>query len=75
MKDTTGGAAFPLGANEFGGHGEQPGMTLRDYAAIKAMQALIGHYGDVMHIVDEGSRISLHAAAFDHADAFLKARR
>ena len=51
------------------------GMSLRDYAAIKAMQALIGHHGDVMHIVDGNSRTSLHAAAYDHADAMLKARR
>ena len=81
-----GGPAFPVSTrpleNEPGfGHQDGPstwqygGMSLRDYAAIKAMQALISHYGDVIHIVDGDSRISLHAAAFDHADAFLKARK
>lgn len=30
-------AAFPLGANEYGGHGSQGGMTLRDYFAAKVL--------------------------------------
>ena len=72
-----GGPAFPFTEHSPDGslYSEQPGMTLRDYAAIKAMQALISHHGDVMHIVDGDSRISLHMAAYDHADAMLKARR
>lgn len=74
-----GGPAFPCDRiTAFDGTEEKlishVGMSLRDFAAIKAMQALIGHHGDVMHIVDGDSRTSLHAAAFDHADAFLKAR-
>lgn len=38
-------SAFPLGANEYGGHGSAEGMTLRDYFAAKAMQAFISHHG------------------------------
>lgn len=31
--------AFPVGANDYAGHGTYFGMTLRDYFAAKAMQA------------------------------------
>jgi hypothetical protein len=31
-----GGPAFPLQASEYGGHGSEPGMSLRDYFAIHA---------------------------------------
>lgn len=37
----TGGAAFPLSASEYAGHGPQGGMTLRDYFAAKAMQGML----------------------------------
>lgn len=33
--------AFPLGANEWGGHGPVHGMTLRDYFAAKAMMGAV----------------------------------
>ncbi|QXG50453.1 hypothetical protein [Pseudomonas viridiflava] len=33
--------AFPTPASEYGGHGTAFGMTLRDYFAAKAMQAII----------------------------------
>ena len=33
--------AFPVGANEYGGHGTCFGITVRDYFAAKAMQAII----------------------------------
>jgi len=55
----TGGPAFPLG------DGVHRGMTLRDYFAAKAMQALIekySHEGDVSR------------NAYKLADAMLKAR-
>ena len=77
-----GGPAFPRpGANwtDMRGNalssGSSLGISVRDFAALVAMHALIVHYGDRSHIVDEGSRISLHAAAFDHADMFLKERK
>ena len=73
MSNDNGGPAFPACGN-----GNETwiidGMTLRDYFAAKAMQALIAHYGDKMHIGDSDGRTSLHFAAYDHADAMLKAR-
>lgn len=36
-----GGPAFPLAASEYGGHGPSGGMSLRDYFAAKAMQAMV----------------------------------
>jgi hypothetical protein len=53
---------------------DMQGMTLRDYFAAKAMQALIAHYGDAIHIVDESGITCLHFSAYDHADNMLKAR-
>jgi hypothetical protein len=35
-KTDDGGSAFPVGANEYGGHDTAWGMTLRDYFAAKA---------------------------------------
>lgn len=69
----TGGSAFPR--DYLATDPEDRGMTLRDYFAAKAMQALIEHHGDVMHIVDADGRTSLHFAAYDHADAMLEARQ
>ena len=64
MKDT-GGPAFPVKTAMF--DCTQPGMTLRDYFAAKAMQALI-------------TRISMSGGdqarkAYEIADAMLKARQ
>ena len=69
----TGGPAFPSTFHNGWGEPEK-GMTLRDYFAAKAMQGLIAYHGDRMHIVDSDGRTSLHFAAYDHADAMLKAR-
>ena len=44
------------------------GMSLRDYFAAKAMQALIAHYGD------QGDDPRCAAISFGFADAMLKAR-
>lgn len=41
MDDKTGGLAFGMQASEYGGHGSEPGMTLRDYFAAKAMASMI----------------------------------
>jgi hypothetical protein len=65
MSNNTGGPAFPVA---YGG-GRIEGMTLRDYFAAKAMQAIIG---------DPKSKESTPAFvsewAWKHADAMLKAR-
>ncbi|EJA2567768.1 hypothetical protein I5J62_24375 [Pseudomonas aeruginosa] len=61
-------AAFPLGANEYGGHGSQAGMTLRDYLAAKAMQGFLED-------PDFGNSFEKTARhAYEMADAMLAAR-
>jgi len=75
MIDENGGPAFPaIMEDQYGSKFANEGMTLRDYFAAKAMLGLIYHHGDRMHIVDADGRTSLHFAAYDHADAMLKAR-
>lgn len=76
MSNTTGGPAFPTS----NGGSPDDGMTLRDYFAAKAMQALIGTvYTDqglipTVHAdVDDHEQLSLRA--YDVADAMLKARQ
>ena len=49
--------------------------VLRDQFAAAALQGLLAYYGDRSSIVDSDSRISLHAAAFDHADQMLEVRK
>lgn len=49
-------------------------LTMQDFFAAFALQGLLSYYGDVSAIVDDDSRISLHAAAFDHADEMLQRR-
>lgn len=49
-------------------------LTMQDFFAAFALQGLLSYYGDVSAIVDADSRISLHAAAFDHADEMLQRR-
>lgn len=62
--------AFPTPASEYGGHGTAFGMTLRDYFAAKAMQAIIAG-----NSADECS-LGIGAAkdAYAVADAMLAAR-
>ena len=63
--------AFPQStqiANEFHpGYGKDKGMTLRDYFAAKAMQALI-------HVQVKTKQQQTAAAAYEWADEMLKAR-
>lgn len=49
-------------------------LTMQDFFAAFALQGLLAYYGDKSAIVDDESRTSLHAAAFDHADEMLKRR-
>ena len=68
MKDT-GGPAFPfvLGDLEKGMVKYELGMTLRDYFAAKAMQALI-------HVQVQTKQQMTPETAYEWADAMLKAR-
>jgi predicted lipoprotein with Yx(FWY)xxD motif len=64
----TGGPAFPLVA-EAHEHVISTGMTLRDYLAAKAMQAIIIGYGAKYWPPAN----SAAAAAYEYADFMLKA--
>ena len=66
----TGGLAFPF--NDIGGDCD-PGMTLRDYFAAKAMAALIHRYADV-NIDDLEVLEEIAIRASNMADAMIKAR-
>ena len=72
QKKTDGGPAFPIYGklNEWG-YAEQPGMTLRDYFAAKAMQGMAGSPRYCEHGWDQAD---LAAQAYEIADAMLKAR-
>jgi hypothetical protein len=65
MSNNTGGPAFPVA---YGG-GRIEGMTLRDYFAAKAMQAIIGDPKS-----KESTPSFVSEWAWKHADAMLKAR-
>jgi hypothetical protein len=67
MKDT-GGPAFPTGT---GVTPYNPGMTLRDYFAAKAMQAIIQANKGIYFTLPDGD---LSTSAYQLADAMLKAR-
>ena len=65
----TGGPAFPGLHPSKECQYNDPGMTLRDYFAAKAMQSLIVVYNDNKNFVDGYAR-----RAFEIADAMMKAR-
>jgi hypothetical protein len=60
--------AFPSGHNPQRGR-QEDGMTLRDYFAAKAMQALIWNQD-----VDLESKDDVAEVAYEYADVMLKAR-
>jgi hypothetical protein len=64
MIDETGGPAFPLDTDCC-----DVGMTLRDYFAAKAMEALILEVADWKYMPNEIANF-----AYTQADAMLKAR-
>lgn len=64
MSNNTGGPAFP--AHHFDLADGEHGMTLRDYFAAKAMQALIEKYDE--------SPVEISLEAYEFADAMLKQR-
>ncbi len=71
MKDT-GGPAFPVKTAMF--DCTQPGMTLRDYFAAKAMQSFCSTYTRAPHSSTEEWLDSISTRAYMIADAMLKAR-
>ncbi len=80
MKDT-GGPAFPhtveyKGA-DCGGVVPHGGMTLRDYAAIKAMQSFVTHFlnTELNEVDPQGWMDGLAMDSYSMADAMLKARQ
>ena len=79
MNDKTGGSAFPIGSGDM----RDPGMTLRDYFAAKALLGLIAEPPWSVGASGVASRLSDHTpdealnfatAAYRLADAMLKAR-
>ncbi|HBW9435786.1 TPA: hypothetical protein MFP15_08735 [Klebsiella pneumoniae] len=78
MSKKTGGQAFPRQQWEYDGQNnvlqyQEEGMTLRDYFAAKAMQAMISNPS----IIDNDSDGAVNYAAsasYKFADAMLKAR-
>jgi hypothetical protein len=76
MKKETGGSAFPRSLYTQGGAFDSSslsqgyGMTLRDYFAAKAMQAVI-----TSGAVPTGIMIDTAKEAYQMADAMLKARQ
>ena len=73
MSDNTGGPAFPVqGFSTRAGQGFQlvmaDGMTLRDYFAAKAMQALMPKF-------DLASSVEVAEWAYQFADEMLEARK
>ena len=64
MSNNTGGHAFP--AHHFDLAEGEHGMTLRDYFAAQAMQALIEKYDE--------SPVEISLEAYEIADAMLKER-
>jgi hypothetical protein len=75
MITETGGPAFPSFESHLG-YGQMlavGGMTLRDYAAIKAMVALLAGKFPITKEIDAEQRIAV--AAYQMADAMLKERQ
>lgn len=73
MTDKTGGAAFPVPATEL--HGTDTGMSLRDYLAAKAMNAMIGTTSLQWAMGNSEDEFYITAqSAYKMADAMLKAR-
>jgi len=65
MNDNTGGGAFPRNVDSH----SVMGMTLRDYFAAKAMNALILREGQDALVVSD-----IAFTAYQYADAMLKTR-
>ena len=73
-KKTTGGPAFPESYGHPRNHWIGWGMTLRDYFAAKAMQALITAKAQNMSLDSRGWPIFAETDAWKIADAMLSER-
>lgn len=71
--EESGESAFPLEASEYGGHGSQFGMSLRDYFAAKAMQGFAAN-PSMIDNNDSKSIAYVAAASYAMADAMLAER-
>lgn len=75
-----GSQAFPLGANEYAGHGPVSGMTLRDYFAAKAIQGMFANDSLLKRYAEDGMinmvspEVLATTAAYSIADAMLAER-
>lgn len=68
--------AFPTWApTDVNGQTIQDGMTLRDYFAAKAMQAIVTTLAATNHIGEESDADKVARAAYQMADAMMKARQ
>ncbi|MGG4607019.1 hypothetical protein [Providencia sp. Me31A] len=76
MTDKTGGAAFPASGHPDMQFVAQEGMTLRDYFAAKAMNAMISTIPLPWSLREqyEGDFYDTAQSAYRMADAMLKAR-
>lgn len=77
MSKDNGGAAFP-GMEEVGNSGDytaayNPGMTLRDYFAAKAMQGMLADTSKLLHGMNWMG--SLAKASYEIAEAMLEERK
>ena len=68
----TGGAAFPFEGGENNHIEPSMGMTLRDYFAAKAMQALFSQPS--LHLQHSGVCKNVSESAYKIADAMISAR-
>lgn len=78
MSKETGGQAFPRQQWEYDGQNnvlqyQEEGMTLRDYFAAKAMQAMISN-SSIIDNDSDGAINYASSAAYKFADAMIRAR-
>ncbi|MBJ9597638.1 hypothetical protein GHU73_09795 [Citrobacter werkmanii] len=78
MNKNTGGQAFPRQQWEYDGHNtvlqyQEEGMTMRDYFAAKAMQAMISN-ASIIDNDSDGAVNYAASAAYKFADAMLATR-
>lgn len=80
-RTSDGGPAFPVAANEYGGHGPAFGMSLRDYFAGQALHGLMANpEGPVQRSSQRGWDFvnckpdEVACLAYYMADAMLRAR-
>lgn len=74
MNKNDGGSAFPFHHDYADGYETSDGMSLRDYFAAKAMQALLRVDTDNGRLRTRGDAIRTSLFAYDVADAMLAER-